>query len=86
LTMNFTKYDGKLQDIQSALTLVVTDVPLIISICNEMAFHWVPSILADLTLLNESNHALQIENDQMHLQNDALLKQNVFLSQQLNNQ
>jgi hypothetical protein len=84
--MNVTKYDGKLQDIQSALTLVETDVPLIISICNEMAFQWVPAILADLTLLTESNQALQIENDQMHRQNDALLKQNVFLSQQLSHQ
>jgi hypothetical protein len=84
--MNPTKYAGKLQDIQSALTLVKTDVPLIISICNEMAFQWVPAILADLILLFESNYALQIENDQMHLQNDALLKQNVLLSQRLNNQ
>jgi hypothetical protein len=84
--MKLAKYAAKLQDIQSALTLVETDGSLIISVCNEMAFQWVPAILTDLTLLSESNDALQIENDQLHLQNDALLKQNVFLSQRLNNQ
>jgi hypothetical protein len=81
---NSSKYHNKLLDIQRALNLLDTDRLLIVTICNEMAFHWVPEILDHLLLIIEENRQLLVDNNALNLQNDALLKQNIGLSQRLN--
>jgi hypothetical protein len=81
-----SKYKNKLVGIQHALTLVDTDKELIVTICKEMAFQWVPIILDDLILLKEENGQLQEENTKLNLQNDSLLQQNIVLSQRLRRQ
>jgi hypothetical protein len=81
---NPTKYDTKLSGIQEALTLIDMDRLLIVTICNEMAFQWVPEILDHLVQLTEENQLIETENNQLNLQNDALLKQNILLTQRLN--
>jgi hypothetical protein len=86
VTLKQLKNQIKLLDIQRALTLVDTDAALIVTISKEMAFQWVPSILIDLNLLTEENSLLKADNLQLNLQNDALLQQNLVLSQRLNHQ
>ncbi|MEX2460297.1 MAG: hypothetical protein WD469_03185 [Paenibacillaceae bacterium] len=81
---NPTIYHNKLLDIQQALTLVDTDRLLIVTICHEMVFLWVPEILDHLVLLMDENRQLQVDNNSLNLQNDSLLKQNIELSQRLN--
>lgn len=80
---NPSKYDNKLLGIQQALTLIDMDRLLIVTICNEMAFHWVPEILDHLVRLTEEKQLLEAENDQLNLQNDSFLKQNILLVQRL---
>jgi hypothetical protein len=80
---NSTHYKNKLLDIQHALTLVDTDMLLIVTICKEMAFQWVHLILEDLDLLIAENKQLQEDNTQLNLQNDLLLQQNIRLNQRL---
>jgi hypothetical protein len=87
LEINYhSKYQNKLLNIQYALTLVDTDKELIVTICKEMAFQWVPVILNDLILLEEENRELQEETIKLNLQNDSLLQQNILLSQRLHRQ
>jgi hypothetical protein len=83
---NQAKYKHKLLDIQHALTLVDTDRELIVTICKEIAFQWIPVILDDLAHLNEENTQLHLDNSNLNLQNDSLLQQNIALSQRLHNQ
>jgi hypothetical protein len=83
---NLFNYKNKLLDIQHALNLIDTDKELIVTICKEMTFQWIPAILNDLVLLIENNRQLQEENTMLNLQNDSLLKQNILLSQQLHRQ
>jgi hypothetical protein len=81
-----SKYQNKLLNIQYALALADTDKELIVTICKEMAFHWVPTILNDLLLLVEENRQLQDETTRLNIQNDSLLQQNILLSQRLHRQ
>jgi hypothetical protein len=83
---NLTKYNNKLLDIQHALTLIDTDRKLIVTICKEMAFQWIPVILDDLAQLKEENTQLHSDNLNLNLQNDSLLQQNITISQRLHNQ
>jgi hypothetical protein len=83
---NPAKYKNKLLDIQNALTLVDTDNALIVTICKEMAFQWVPLILNDLMHLMEENRQLHAETTKLNLQNDSLLQQNIGLAQRLHRQ
>jgi hypothetical protein len=83
---NLFHYKNKLLDIQFALNLIDTDKELIVTICKEMTFQWVPAILNDLVLLIEKDRQLQEENTLLNLQNDSLLQQNILLSQRLHRQ
>jgi hypothetical protein len=73
-------------DIQHALTIVDTDILLIVTICKKMAFQWVQLILDDLDLLIAENRQLREDNTQLNLQNDSLLQQNIRLNQRLHDQ
>jgi hypothetical protein len=86
VTDKHLKYQFKLLDIQRALTLIDTDVALIVTISKEMAFEWVPSILMDLNMIIEENSLLKADNLELNQQNDSLLQQNLVLSQRLNHQ
>ena len=81
---NSSKYHNKLLGIQQALTLIDMDRLLIVTICKEMAFQWVPEILDHLVLLTEEKQQLEEVNHQLNLQNDSLLKQNILITQRLN--
>jgi hypothetical protein len=85
-TSKSSKYKLKLLDIQRALTLIDTDIVWLVTINKEMAFHLLPEILADFDLRTEEIEQLQADNIQLNLQNDSLLYQNIFLTQQLNRQ
>jgi hypothetical protein len=85
-TSKSSKYKLKLLDIQRALTLIDTDIVLLVTINKEIAFQMLPEILADFDLHTEELEQLQAVNIQLNLQNDSLLQQNIFLSQQLNRQ
>ncbi|QGQ97998.1 hypothetical protein EHS13_25450 [Paenibacillus psychroresistens] len=83
---HIAKHKNKLVAIRHALTLVDTDRELIVTICKEMAFKWIPIILDDVAHLYEENAQLQVDNLNLNLQNDSLLQQNVALSQRLHHQ
>jgi hypothetical protein len=80
------KHLQKLLDIQQALALVKHDPLLLLSIANEIVFHWVPSILTEFSKQTEDHTLLQDEYLQLCMQNDEIIKQNILLSQKLRNQ
>jgi len=78
-----TQYSNKLKDIQAAISLIEFDYLLLESISKEMAFQWVPAILLDMERFNEENIELHAEIIELNLQNDELLKQNIYLTTRL---
>jgi hypothetical protein len=62
------------------------DPGLIVTICKEMAFQWVPSILLDLTVISDENTQLKAANLLLNQQNDLLIQQNLVLSERLKHQ
>jgi hypothetical protein len=85
-TSKTSKYKLKLLDIQHAITLLDTDIVLLVTITKEIVFQMLPEILADFDLHIVEIEQLQADNIRLNLQNDSLLHQNIFLSQQLNRQ